>query len=61
MDIFLAGLTFLAYGQNKLARDQFYRVRNRSEMDFKWSGRFCEKALIVQVNIFSEYLISDCQ
>jgi hypothetical protein len=51
MDLFLAGLGFLGYGQNKLAHDQFFNVSNRSEMDFKWAKSFCEKALIVQVNI----------
>jgi hypothetical protein len=49
MDKFLAGLTFLAYGQSQLAFAEFSRVSNGSEMDFKWSGSFCEKALIVQV------------
>ena len=60
---FLTGLTYLAYGQNKLAHDEFGWVKKNAQFDFELSYKFSEKARIVQVKFsfqhwFKSHLMS---
>ena len=62
-EAFLVGLTYLAYGQKNLARDEFATVSNRAELELEWASGFCEKASVAQViisgfkNIYLLYLV----
>jgi hypothetical protein len=50
-EVFLTGLTYLAYGQQNLAKDEFSKINSRAEFDFEESSTFCEKARVVQVRL----------
>ena len=54
--VFVDGLLFLAYGQTRLARNEFGRAKKRAtEIVFTRGSKFNKRAFIIQMAICSSY------